>query len=157
MKRAILIFFLCLVFILGYSFYFHGGAVDDNSGVESVSSKELEDDSFLDSSNYPALRSPVFPDDLVSSSGSDWVLTGVSIQSVAPIEPDDDGSLKSLILSLIGSYDPIVLEYSYQSSQGYTSYLREVQLDYPWLASALLFIVILYCIMRIGGRVIWKT
>lgn len=76
-----------------------------------------------------------------------------SLMSVAPIEPADDGSLKSLLLSFIGSYDPIVLEHEYTSGNGYTSVLREVQIDYPWLAACALLIVIMYCFFRTLGNI----
>lgn len=76
-----------------------------------------------------------------------------SLMSVAPIEPSDDGSLKSLLLSFIGSYDPIVLEHEYTSGNGYTSVLREVQIDYPWLAACALLIVVLYCFFRTLGNI----
>lgn len=75
------------------------------------------------------------------------------LMSVAPIGPSDDGSLKSLLLSFIGTYDPIVLEHEYTSGNGYTSVLREVQIDYPWLAACALLIVVMYCFFRTLGNI----
>lgn len=157
MKRVIAIFFLCLCFLLGYSFYLGAGAVEtDLERIENADSRELEVSSsdvlLLDSGPLGLSRDG----DSYSSSDSLGELTGVRLMSVAPVEPADDGSLKSVFLSLIGSYDPVVLEYQYTSSQGYVSYLREVQLDYPWLASALLFIVVLWCVFKVGGRILWN-
>lgn len=157
MKRLIAIFFLCLCFLVGYSFSLGAGAVEtDLERIESADSRELEvssSDAFiLDFGPLGLSRDG----DFSSSPDSLGELTGVRLMSVAPVEPADDGSLKSVFLSLIGSYDPVVLEYQYTSSQGYVSYLREVQLDYPWLASALLFIVVLWCVFKVGGRILWN-
>lgn len=148
------LFFLVSLFL--FSTLSMVGAVDDGlEEVESVYSAELENPSFgnvdFSGSGIGGVQSGG-----LSPSG-DFTLTDVQVlRSVAPVEPSDDGSLKSVFLSLIGSYDPIVLEYQYTSSQGYVSYLREVQLDWPWLASAFLFIVVLWCVFKIGGRVIWN-
>lgn len=148
------LFFLVSLFL--FSTLSMVGAVDDEfERIESVLSTELENSSsdvgIIPSSGIGGVLSGSL------SPSSDLTLKDVQIlRSVAPVGPADDGSLKSVLLSLIGDYDPIVLEYSYQSSNGYTSYIREVQYDYPWLAAALLFIVVLWCVFRIGGRVIWN-
>lgn len=97
-------------------------------------------------------RDPVFVDYNPLSSRLGFQ-SASSVMSVAPIEPADDGSLKSLLLSFIGSYDPIVLEHEYTSGNGYSSVLREVQIDYPWLAACALLIVIMYCFFRTLGYI----
>lgn len=77
--------------------------------------------------------------------------------AVSPVTPSDTNGFKKIMIELLGDYDPVVVEYSYQSSQGYTSYLREIQPDYTWLCSCAVFLVVLYCIFRIFGMVIgWK-
>lgn len=99
--------------------------------------------------------------DSLGSSGSvqldPWsdggLLLSSSLMSVSPVEPSDDGSLKSLLLTFIGTYDPIVLEHEYTSGNGYTSVLREVQIDYPWLASCALLLVVIYCFFRTLGNI----
>jgi len=156
-------FFLILSFILCF---FLGGAVGlgafaDNEvgldGVESADSTLLEVSPF-DGSGLSS-GSDLVSSDRDADSPEDsalGTLTGVRLMSVAPVEPADDGSLKSIFLALIGSYDPVVLEYEYTNGNGYTSYIREVQLDYPWLAAAVLFIVVLWCVFKIGGRVLWN-
>lgn len=84
---------------------------------------------------------------------SDLDLVNVSIlRSVAPVTPSDASGLKAVLLEFIGDYDPVIVEYEYrnQNSQ-YSSYLREVQPDYPWLVSCGLLVVVIYCIFRLGG------
>lgn len=89
---------------------------------------------------------------------SDLDLVNVSIlKSVAPVTPSDATGLKAVLLEFIGDYDPVIVEYEYrnQNSQ-YSSYLREVQPDYPWLVSCGLLIVVIYCIFRLGGALFCK-
>lgn len=83
---------------------------------------------------------------------TDLELTDVSIvKAVAPVTPESSSGLKAALLSFIGDYDPVIVEYQYQSSQGYTSYLREVQPDYSWMISAAFLLVLVYCIFRLLG------
>lgn len=80
-----------------------------------------------------------------------------SVYTLSPITPDNTTGLTSLVLSLIGNYDPVIVEYRYQNynSSSY-SYLREVQPDYPWLVSAGIFAIVLFCSLRILGGAICK-
>lgn len=70
---------------------------------------------------------------------------------VLRISANDTSGFHSVILGLLGSYNPIVKDYTYQSTQGYTSHSIEIQPDYSWLASALIFLVVIYCMFRIIG------
>ena len=81
-------------------------------------------------------------------------LTGISVYAVSPVKPGDTNGLKSVLLSLLGDYDPVVVEYAYNGGNGYTNYLRQVQPDYVWLCSAALFALVIYCIFRLGGALI---
>lgn len=79
----------------------------------------------------------------------------IALYSVAPITPEDSDGLKSIILSILGDYDPVVVEYRYQNSnQTSYQYLREVMPDYPWCASFLIFALMIYCTFRIGGALL---
>lgn len=83
---------------------------------------------------------------------TDLELTDISIvKSVAPVTPSSTSGLKAALLSFIGDYDPVIVEYQYQSSQGYTSYLREVQPDYSWMISAAFLLALVWCIFRLLG------
>lgn len=79
----------------------------------------------------------------------------ISLMSVAPVTPEDTSGLKAVLLSVIGDYDPVVVEYRYQNSnQTSYQYLREVMPDYPWCASFLMLALFVYCIFRLGGALI---
>lgn len=85
----------------------------------------------------------------------DGTITNISLMSVAPITPEDTSGLKSVLLDVIGDYDPVIVEYEYQNSNNqYVSYLREVLPDYPWCASFLMLALFVYCIFRLGGALI---
>lgn len=94
---------------------------------------------------------------LLSSSSEipvDAVLTDVQLLSLNPVSSSDANGLKALVLDLIGDYDAIVVEYEYTSNNGYQSYLREVQYDFPWLVSAGIFAIVLYCTFRMGAKIL---
>lgn len=80
-----------------------------------------------------------------------------SVQTVVgPVTPSNSNGLKSALISLVGNYDPIVEEYSYTNSNGYISYVREITPDYPWLISAGLIAICIYCLFRLGGAILCR-
>lgn len=87
-----------------------------------------------------------------STLGSLSEVDGISLMSVSPITSSDTSGLKSVLLDLLGNYDPVIVEYRYQNyNQSSYSYLREVQPDYVWMASFLLLCLFVYCIFKLGG------
>lgn len=105
------------------------------------------------------LSQPSFDDsEVVENVGIDPVndtITDINIlTSVAPVTPSDTSGLKAVLLGLLGNYDPVIVEYQYQSTQGYNNYLREVQPDYVWLCSFALLALMIFCIFRLGGALI---
>lgn len=69
------------------------------------------------------------------------------------VSSGETSGLHSIFLSLIGDYNPIVKDYTYTSPSGYTQHAIEILPDWSWLASALLFIVVLYCTFRFLGGI----
>lgn len=96
--------------------------------------------------------------EVVENAGIDTVndaITDINIySSVAPVTPADTTGLKAVLLGLLGNYDPVVVEYQYQSSQGYNNYLREVQPDYVWICSFALLALMIFCIFKLGGALL---
>lgn len=73
--------------------------------------------------------------------------------------PDaDEGSLLSVLYGLFGK--PVrAYHYSYQSgSNSYTQY-KVVQQDYDaaWCSQVIIFILVLWCVMKVGGALICKN
>lgn len=107
---------------------------------------------------YVLSQPSVDDSEVVENVGIDPVndtITDINIlTSVAPVTPSDTSGLKAVLLGLLGNYDPVIVEYQYQSSQGYNNYLREVQPDYVWLCSFALLALMIFCVFRLGGALL---
>lgn len=73
---------------------------------------------------------------------------------VLRVSANDTSGFHSVILSLIGDYNPVVKDYTYTSNNGYTSHSIDIQPDWSWIASAVIFIVVFYCFMRLVGMLL---
>lgn len=103
---------------------------------------------------------PATSTDLIASELDDgeWELEGIEVYStLSPVTPSNTDGLKSVLVSFIGSYDPIIVEYQYRNSNTSNySYLREVQIDYVWIASFVLLALMIFCLFRLGGAVLCR-
>lgn len=81
-------------------------------------------------------------------------IDNITLASVSPVDPSDTTGLKSALLGVLGSYDPVIVEYEYSDRNGYKNYLRDVQPDYVWLCSCALLALVIYCLFRLGGALI---
>lgn len=78
-------------------------------------------------------------------------LTGIETFALSPITSSE--GLKGILLEVIGPYDNIVTQYKYQqSSNQYYTYVNEVTPDYPWIASAGLFIALVISLFSLLKR-----
>lgn len=76
---------------------------------------------------------------------------------VLRISASDTSGFHAVILGLLGDYNPIVKDYTYQSSQGYYSHSIDIQPDWSWICSSAIFALIIFCLFRlIGGIFSWK-
>lgn len=131
--------------------------VADVSGQE-VSSGSSDSEVSSGGNTIYVLESPV------SSEGSNYgdltdipvgaSIDNITVTSVSPVQPSDTTGLKSALLGVLGSYDPVIVEYEYSDRNGYRNYLREVQPDYVWLCSCALLALVIYCLFRLGGALI---
>lgn len=86
----------------------------------------------------------------------DVVLTGVSRVSIPPVTPSSTTGLKAALLTVLGNYDPVVVVYQYNTSgSGYSSYATDIQPDYAWIASAVLLCLVIWCLFKLGGALIY--
>lgn len=130
-----------------------------DSAFEVDSSGEVPSEVTPGGNTVYVLSQPSFDDpEVVENVGIDPVndtITDINIlSSVAPVTPSDTSGLKAVLLGLLGNYDPVIVEYQFQSSQGYNNYLREVQPDYVWLCSFALLALMIFCIFRLGGALL---
>lgn len=70
------------------------------------------------------------------------------------ISASDTSGLHAILLSLIGDYNPIVKDYTYQSSNGYANHSIEIQPDWSWILSCALFIVVIFSVFHLFGVVL---
>lgn len=121
--------------------------------VEDVSPEPSVDVDELTSAALLAAAEALSADD-----SDEMVLTDINVLSaVAPVTSADANGLKAVVLSLFGDYDPVVVEYRYTSGNGsYQNVLAEAQPDYPWIAGALIFLVIVYCLFKAGGAALCR-
>lgn len=76
--------------------------------------------------------------------------------SVLRISASDTSGLHAIVLSLIGDYNPIVVDHVYSQSGSYTSHHVEVEPDWSWIASCAIFALVLYSFFRILGSLFSK-
>lgn len=81
---------------------------------------------------------------------------GTTVYALDPVTPSDATGLKAVLLEFLGEWDSIVVEHAYESTNGYTNYVREIQLDYPWLCSAGILAIMLFCLFRLGGSILCR-
>ena len=79
---------------------------------------------------------------------------GDTTLAIMRISANDTSGLHALILTLIGDYNPIVKDYTYTSQQGYTSHSIEIQPDWSWIMTCALFIIVIYCFLKIVGGIL---
>lgn len=157
MKRFFALLLSCLILCLSVGAVYE---VNDDTSIETPAPVFPPVDSVV---NVPA---PSFTLDEVLSAlpagfgipdvvSEDVVLTGISRVSVPPVTPSSTTGLKAALLSVLGNYDPVVVVYQYNtSSSGYSSYATDIQLDYAWIASAVLLCLVIWCLFKLGGALI---
>ncbi len=74
-----------------------------------------------------------------------------AVRVVSPVTPSNSNGFKSVCIALFGNYDPVIVEYNYTNSNGYTSTLREVEPDYAWMISVAVFGIVIFCVFRFVG------
>ena len=69
-------------------------------------------------------------------------------QTRTTVSADDATGLKAIILGLIGNYETVTTDYTYQSSNGYYSHSITTERDWAWICSLALFVVVIWCVFR---------
>lgn len=85
----------------------------------------------------------------------DSVLEKVEIKS-KKISSSDANGLKSVLLDMIGDYEAVITDYTYQNYNGTTQHSINVEKDWSWIMSCAMFIVVVYCVFRAIGGIICK-
>lgn len=81
--------------------------------------------------------------------------SGLSLQSVdvslQRVSASGSNGFKAVVLGLLGDYETVVTDYTYQNQSGYTTHSIDVSYDWAWICSAAIFLVVLYCCFRLIG------
>lgn len=64
--------------------------------------------------------------------------------SIKKVSASDTSGLKSIMLSLLGDYETVITDYTYNNGS-YTSHSISIERDWSWIMSAALFIVVVFC------------
>lgn len=98
------------------------------------------------------------PTDLPSFSAQDQIekqegeIVEVTLKA-APVTPSTANGFHSVILSLLGNYEPVTVDYEYRSGNNtYYSHNITTAPDWSWICSAAIFGLVIFCTFRfIGG------
>lgn len=82
------------------------------------------------------------------------VLEKVEITSKT-VSANDANGLKAVLLSMIGDYETVITDYTYNNGT-YQSHSISIERDYAWIWSAILLVVVMYCVFRGIGGIICK-
>lgn len=96
-------------------------------------------------------------DEFLEMYGNDYSIEVYAVQSEPNSPVTSSPGLKGILLDLFGPYDPVITQLRYQSntSSNYT-YVNNIDLDYPWLCSAGIFAIVLYCLFKMGGALLCR-
>lgn len=148
MNRKVFLFFLCL--LLSTSCVFADDTLPDD--VQSV---PVDNDS----------TAPVVVDltqlvkDLAAQDPDEDVIEDISDPTIVDVEttmlrvsPSDTSGLKAVMLTILGDYETVITDYTYQTSGSYYSHSVSIERDWAWLCSAGMLALLTYCTFRaIGG------
>lgn len=77
--------------------------------------------------------------------------TLVSLKA-SPVTPQTSNGFHQVIISLLGNYEPITVDYEYRNNNNtYYSHNISTTPDWSWIASAFIFVVIIFCLFRLVG------
>lgn len=78
-------------------------------------------------------------------------LVGIETYALSPIT--GSSGLKGILLDVLGPYDNVVTQFKYQqANNSYYTYVNEITPDYPWIASAVLFIALVLSLFGLLKR-----
>lgn len=73
----------------------------------------------------------------------------------SPVTPSTSNGFHSVILSLLGNYEPVTVDYEYRTGNNtYYSHNITTAPDWSWICSAGIFALVVFCVLRIIGSII---
>lgn len=150
--KDVLIFICCLITVLMPCLAFADGD-EPGAGSEVLTSDPMPSESpQIDTTNIESKLDEIIGTlQATPTEGNLEIVEPDTKVSVLRISASDTTGLHAVMLGLIGDYNPIVKDYTYQSTQGYTNHSIDIQPDWSWIATAFVFVVVLYSVFRIIG------
>lgn len=139
-NRIILCFLLCILLITSSVCAVYADSSERREAVSTSSSIYWIDSGTLDS----ILSRSASP---IASGTIEGELIDVK-QTRETVTPSDANGLKAIMLTLIGDYETVTTDYTYQSSNGYYSHSITTERDWSWIMSCALFVVVIWCVFR---------
>lgn len=105
----------------------------------------------------PIASAAYLPPDEFFETEDDYSIEVLALQTNPNTPLTSASGLKGIMLNLLGAYDPPITQFRYQSntSTNYT-YVNDIQPDYPWMCSAAIFAIVLFCVFKLlGGVLSW--
>ena len=138
-----LLLFFCLLLIGSSSFAFADDTTDDSITIPDnidtptpvvvdITSILNNNDSSKSDSNEPDLVEVIEP-----------ILIKAE-QSRQTVQPSDANGFKAVLLTVLGDYETVVTDYTYQNSSNYYSHSIEIEQDYAWICSAAMLGLIVF-------------
>ena len=60
------------------------------------------------------------------------------------VTASDSSGLKAILLSIIGDYETVVTDYTYNNGS-YTSHSIQIERDWAWILAAIIFGLVIWC------------
>lgn len=77
-------------------------------------------------------------------------------QTRQTVQPSDANGFKAVLLTVLGDYETVVTDYTYQNNSNYYSHSIEIEQDYAWICSAAMLGLFVYCTFRIIGGMLCR-
>lgn len=88
---------------------------------------------------------------LSSRSNNQNVIEGELVdikQTKQAVTPQDANGLKAIMLTILGDYETVTTDYTYQTSSQYLQHSITTEQDWSWIMTCALFIVVIWCVFR---------
>lgn len=150
MNRKVLLFFLCMLLSTGCVFA-------DESLPDDSQPVQINDDStapvVVDLTQLVKDLTVQDPDEDVIDEVSDPTIVDVET-TMLRVSPSDTSGLKAVMLTILGDYETVITDYTYQTSGSYYSHSVSIERDWAWLCSAGMLALLTYCTFRALGGIL---
>lgn len=132
-----------------------GGTMEENNILnEEIEVQTVETPEGNTTINVILPASVAAPAAVDSEDGEQIDIQGVTpvLQSVntsrETVTANDANGLKAAFLGLVGDYETVITDYTYTSSNGYTTHTIDVQPDYAWISAAIMALALVWCCFK---------